>query len=86
MRCVISLLSAINTTCFKIEFHFWSLFFQYKQNAVVEACERWLELNLIPQVSNFMRIEELATGVMTGISVNRSGNTGLLELKYWKIF
>ena len=52
----------------------------------MEACERWLELNLIPQVSNFMRIEELKAGVVTGIAVNCPGNIGLLELNYWKIF
>ena len=52
----------------------------------MEACERWLELNLIPQVSNFIRIEELKAVVMTGIAVNCPSNIGSFELNYWKIF
>ena len=52
----------------------------------MEACERWLELNLIPEVSNFIRIEELKAVVMTGIAVSCPSNIGSLELNYWKIF
>ncbi|XP_041368498.1 BTB/POZ domain-containing protein 16-like [Gigantopelta aegis] len=40
---------------------------KYKQEGIVAACERWLELNLIPQLANQIQLRELPIDILQKI-------------------
>jgi len=61
---------------------YYVIYFQYKQLPVVSACERWLEMNLVPELSSTVFLKDVSLETLNKVPNMQRRDSFLASLPF----